>query len=405
VRHAEDINPAVLRWARETAGLTVDQAASKLGLKDSGKQTAAEKLDAVEGGARPVSEGFLKKAAAIYSRPLLTFYLPAPPPIGDRGVDFRPFADRSSGPRGEAMLDALAREVRARQQMLREVLGDLDEAQPLKFVASTKLDANPERVADRIRQTLGLTIADQRDARSPDGLFKILRNACGSVGIYALLLGDLGSHHSDIGADLFRGMAVADDIAPVVVVNDNDVPVARSFTLIHELAHVWLGATGVSGPLAAVPTDDVERFCNAVASNFLLPAEGMADFNQDAGSDVDATLAEAARIAGTWNVSHAAVVYRATTMQLVGPGTAREAFAILASRWRSHRAQSRADRDPDEGGPSYYVTRRFSLGGALLDVVRRALQADTVTHTKAARLLGVAPASVDTLLRDRARAA
>ncbi len=48
-----------------------------------------------------------------------------------------------------------------------------------------------------------------------------------------------------------------------------------------------------------------------------------------------------------------------------------------------------ADRNPAEDGPAYYTTRRFSLGAALLDVVRRALQEDAVTHTKAAKILGV----------------
>jgi cytoskeletal protein RodZ len=61
----EDINPQLLRWARETAGLTIEQAAAKLGLKDAGRMTAAEKLEAVETGHRSVHEGFLKKAAAL----------------------------------------------------------------------------------------------------------------------------------------------------------------------------------------------------------------------------------------------------------------------------------------------------------------------------------------------------
>ena len=402
MRHAEDINPAILRWARETAGLTVEEAAGKLGLKDTGKQTAVEKLVAAEDGRRAVGPSFLKQAAATYNRPLLAFYLPTPPPIGDRGVDFRPFANRSSGPRSEAMLDTLARDIRIRQQMLREVLLDLDEVQPLLFVASVDLAADTTHVAALIRRTLGLTMADQIKAKTPDALFRTLRNACGAAGIYVLLLGDLGSYHSDLGEDLFRGMAIADDIAPVVVVNDNDLPVARSFTLIHELAHVWLGATGISGPLDGLPEGDVERFCNAVASDFLLPEGSMVDFDQEASGDVEAALAEADRIGRSWNVSQAAVVYRAAAMHLIQPGTVREAFRILAARWRSQRAQGREDR---EGGPGYYVTRRYNLGAALLDVVDRALRGDAVTHTKAARLLGVAPASVDTLLRDRPQAA
>ena len=59
-----------------------------------------------------------------------------------------------------------------------------------------------------------------------------------------LLLGDLGSHHSDMNEEVFRGFALADEIAPFVVINDNDATTARSFSLIHELAHIWIGASG-----------------------------------------------------------------------------------------------------------------------------------------------------------------
>ena len=50
--HAEQINPRMLTWARETAGLSVEEAAASLGLKDSAKATAAEKLLALEAGRR-----------------------------------------------------------------------------------------------------------------------------------------------------------------------------------------------------------------------------------------------------------------------------------------------------------------------------------------------------------------
>lgn len=89
------INPRLLAWARETAGLSPEEAAAKLGLKSTARATAAEKLLQAETGARPVSPGMLEKAAATYRRPLITFYLPQPPARGDRGDR----GDRPGGPR------------------------------------------------------------------------------------------------------------------------------------------------------------------------------------------------------------------------------------------------------------------------------------------------------------------
>ncbi len=126
---AAQINPGMLSWARETAGLSPEEAAAKLGLKSTAKATAAEKLLQAESGKRPVSQGMLEKAAVTYRRPLITFYLPKPPARAERGEDFRTIAGAAS-PREDALLDTLVRDVRARQQLLREAL--LDEEDTLE---------------------------------------------------------------------------------------------------------------------------------------------------------------------------------------------------------------------------------------------------------------------------------
>ncbi len=235
---AVQINPRMLSRARETAGLSPEEAAAKLGLKSTAKATAAEKLLQAESGKRPVSQGMLEEAAATYRRPLITFYLPQPPPRAERGEDFRTIAGAAS-PREDALLDALVRDVRTRQQQLREALLDDEDTESLPFVASCRMAEGARSVAAKIRVTLGVGTAEQRQARDTGALFSLLRAAAERAGVYVLLLGDLGSHHSDIGEEVFRGAALADDVAPFVVINDNDATPARSFTLLHELAHIW----------------------------------------------------------------------------------------------------------------------------------------------------------------------
>ena len=65
--------------------------------------------------------------------------------------------------------------------------------------------------------------------------------------MFVLLKGDLGNYRTAIDVEVFRGFAIADDIAPFVVINDNDSKAAWSFTLLHELTHLLLGQTGISG--------------------------------------------------------------------------------------------------------------------------------------------------------------
>lgn len=403
---AVQINPRVLSWARETAGFEPEEAAAKLGLKSTAKATAVEKLLQAESGERPIGQSMLEKAAAIYRRPLVTFYLPQPPTRGARGEDFRTIAGAAS-PREDAVLDALIRDIRTRQQLLREALIEDEDTRPLDFVASCRITDGAKTVASRIRKTLGVTTAEQRGARDSAALFSLLRTAAERAGIFVLLLGDLGSHHSDISEETFRGFALADDVAPFVVINDNDATPARSFTLMHELAHIWIGATGVSGPLRGAPANIVERFCNEVAGEFLLPPEALEPIAATGPAifDLDGALSVTDDVARIWNVSQGVVAYRFLLNGWISNQVATAMFRAFADRWRAERQRAREAREPDETGPGYYLVRRSRLGAGLMDAVRRALRGEILTHTKAARILGVAPTAVDQLLRERPRAA
>ncbi|MBM9401030.1 ImmA/IrrE family metallo-endopeptidase [Gluconacetobacter azotocaptans] len=399
---AVHINPGMMTWARETAGLSLEEAAEKLALKNSAKQTAADKLRSIEHGERPLTDSLLQKAVTAYRRPLVSFYLPAPPQRGERGEDFRTVSGTRGSARENALLDTLVRDVKARQQMLREVLEDEDESLPLPIVGSATMKQGTQAVVSAIRAALAITPGEQKAARDSVALFTLLRAAAEKIGIYILLLGDLGSHHSDIGEDVFRGFALADDVAPFVVINDNDAAPARAFTLMHELAHIWIGASGISGPLGWTSENAIERFCNKVAGEFLLPNEADAQLPDLDEADAETVIAATARIAETWNVSQAVVTYRLVSMRKISSEVAAAVFLIFAARWRD---QKKRPSKPDGGGPSYYMIRRHRLGNSLLNVVRRALQGEILTHTRAAKILGVRPTSVDLLLQERSHAA
>ena len=126
------VNPEILVWAREAAGPTQEVAAKKLGFQDTARSFAADKLAAIEYGQKEPSRPQLLKMASQYRRPLLTFYLSKPPAQVGLGVDFRTLpTDRP--PHDEGLLDALVRDIRARQSMVRAVLEE-EEEEVLPFV-------------------------------------------------------------------------------------------------------------------------------------------------------------------------------------------------------------------------------------------------------------------------------
>lgn len=255
------MNADLFRWARETSGLSLEQAASVLDIKD------VERLHAIETGEEEPSRPLLLKMAKQYRRPLVTFYLPVPPTKGDRGEDFRTLPENRSIA-ADALLDALIRDVKARQAVVRSLAEDDDETAPLAFVGSRSMKNSVEAVLASIKSTLAIDIADYRRRKTAEDAFSYLRNKAESAGIFVLLIGNLGSHHSAIAVETFRGFAIADKFAPFVIINDQDAKTAWSFTLMHEIAHLWLGTTGISGTSTE---QAIERFCNEVASSYLLP--------------------------------------------------------------------------------------------------------------------------------------
>jgi len=403
MRLEEQVNPAILVWARESAGLDVQDAAKKLAFGDSKEASGTAKLLELERGARRPTRTQLNKIAKTYRRPLLTFYMAAPPRKAPRGEDFRSTGSKVSA-RENALLDALLRDLKARQEIVRDLLEDLDEATPKAFVGSSRLAEGAQPVADRVSALLGMPKVRSNWGGTPDEFFKNLRSAVEKIGVFVLLTGDLGSHHSTLSEEVFRGFAVADPVAPFIVINDHDARTARSFTLIHELVHILVGETGVSGTPESVRENSdlgrIEQFCNDVAGLVLLPTS-FADRRPGelTVGTTSATTRYIESVAKAWLVSEPLVAFRLKRLGWISSGTYRELANIYAKRWASIKESTRAANQLREGGPSYYAVKQSRLGEALVDVVRRTLRENRLTHTRAARVLGVKPSSVEPLIR------
>lgn len=396
---AENINPRLLIWARETAGLSVEEAAARLGLTTTQKDSATDKLQFLEAGERKPTRKQLLKIASIYRRPLTTFYKNAPPELGDRGEDFR--TQRGAVSRQDsALLDALLRDIRARQDMVRAILEDDEDARHLGFVGSMNIAQPVVEAAARIREAVGIEVAQQRNLNDPSSLFSQLRICVEQMGVFVLLVGNLGSHHTNISEKIFRGFAIADELAPFIVINDQDAQTARTFTLIHELAHIFVGSTGVSGAPSTIapetPLARVERFCNDVASEFLLPEDQIPE--RAPYDSIDAATENIQHTAQNWSVSEPMVAYRFWRIARITEEHYRELSAMYAARWQAHRNRNRERYRKQEGGPNYYVVRKHRLGNALLNLVGRSVRENVLTYTKAAKMLGVKPSSVTPLL-------
>lgn len=255
-----NVNPRVLRWAREAAGFNLEAVAAKLQKQPSDVQAWEQ------GTARPT----VRQARALanaYKRPFATFFLREPPPDPLMLPDFR----RVSSDRARSYspdLRLAIRTARYRQLWLRERLVETEQPK-LRFVGSWKEPRRASELAATIRAKLR---ADSRvPAKTPKPeAFRTWVDAAEEAGIAVMQ----GWTFEPTEA---RGFALPDAYAPFVYINTRDTDGARIFSLIHELAHIWLGAPGVSdagvGRGAYPPgAKRIEEFCNKVAAEVLVPA-------------------------------------------------------------------------------------------------------------------------------------
>jgi len=257
------VAPSLIRWARSTAGLDVTAAAKKL-------KVASAAVEAWEAGEKRPSLAQLRKMAALYKRPLAVFYLPEPP------QSFTPLRDfRTIDGRGRSFeTPRLALETRRAHQR-REAALDLVQIigeEPVAFDLSASVTDDPIVVARSLRALLGVTLDVQFDWADQYVALNAWKGAAERAGVLVFQTENLPILEA-------RGFSVALFPLPVVALNSKESPKGRIFTLMHELAHIALRASGVcdlhDDNKSKREADRVEVFCNRVAGATLVPGESL----------------------------------------------------------------------------------------------------------------------------------
>lgn len=254
------VKPELLRWACERARSNIGALAHRI-----------PQLPAWERGEASPTLKQLEGFARATHTPIGYLFLPEPPVERVPIPDFRTAGDGQVTRPSPDLLDTVYA-CQQRQEWYRDFGRSMGE-EPLAFVGAAALTSRVETVAASIRHALGFDIEERR--RIPtwtDALRRFIEQA-DALGVLVMVSGVVGSsNRRKLDPQEFRGFALADGLAPLVFVNGADTKAAQMFTLAHELAHVWLGRSGVSDAQAVVlPEHEVERWCNLVAAELLVP--------------------------------------------------------------------------------------------------------------------------------------
>jgi len=254
------INPKVLAWARGRAGLMPDELQS----------FHRKYVEWEQGTAKPTFRQAQELANKLHV-PFGFLYLSRPPEEKPLTIDLRTFRDEQHRDFSLDLRDVIS-DAKRKQEWYRDYLIE-GGAEPLGFVGKYNVSSGVNTVAEDVSKTLQLSFSD-RIGFTKHQFLGVLTDKVEQAGVLVLRNGKVGANtHRTLDVQEFRGFALPDDMAPLVFVNAADFEAAQIFTLMHELAHLWLGAEGVSD-WSLNDRDDhrgTELFCNQVAVEVLVP--------------------------------------------------------------------------------------------------------------------------------------
>jgi Zn-dependent peptidase ImmA (M78 family)/DNA-binding XRE family transcriptional regulator len=369
-------NSKVLRWARERVRLPQEVAAKAASV-------TPEQIQGWEKGEGAPTVKQARKLAHVYEVPFMELLSKETPKIKTVELvpDFRMHSDAEAPAEQYELLliQAEAEETRLNALDLYDMLGI--EPPSLGNEQYATLDDDTEVVAASARNWLKLPVSEQlaRKGNDRSKFINVFRNYLERAGIITV-------KNSGLAAFGARGMCLFATPLPVIIFS-KEAPTAQAFTLAHELGHVILKQSGISGPIASAPSKTqarrIEDWCDDFAGALLMPPDSVARLvpvpRRPSGSIDDGTIA---RVANSFCVSRHAALIRLIKLRYVS-----ENFY-----WRVKRPQFLEQEKNFKGGgrPEYYGSRyRSSRGDLYTGLVLEAWSNGAITNHNAAEFMGI----------------
>jgi Zn-dependent peptidase ImmA (M78 family) len=359
------VKPDLLVWARKRARIEKEILNQKF-----------PKLEEWERGSIQPTFKQLEKFANTTHAPMGYFFLPRPPTETLPIPDFRTISGREFNAPSPDLIDTIIA-CSQRQEWYKEQLKSQKEDGP-SFVGSMTTDTPVREAAQVIRHELGMEIEERSGYPTWSDALRAFIEAADEAGIMVMCSGVVfNNNHRHLDPQEFRGFAMVDPLAPLIFINGADSKSAQMFTIAHELAHVWLGQSALSDSQASVlPDKAIERWCNQVAAEMLVPL-----------SDLHAVLQENPALVG--DISSLGRRYKVSTLVIL-----RRLFDVggLNRREFAEAYQLELDRIhelPKGSGGNFYLTeaarvsKRFARA-----LIASALEGQTL-YRDAFHLLGI----------------
>lgn len=366
-----NVNHTMLSWARNRAGLTVADMAKSISTKDN-------KISDWENGEKQPTFKQAIKFAKRAGVPFGYLFLSEPPvniplPIPDLRTVNSKYKQQIS-----PELIEVVEKMQSRQNWYREYLIEL-QANKNNAVGRFNLNSDIQIIVADLRKTLGVGIHPAKG--SWDNYYKDLVTKIESIGILVMRQRYVQFNYKEFNVDEFRGFALMDDYAPLIFINHADAPYARIFTLIHELAHLWIGQSGVSDTSIDNHRQE-EKLCNAIAAEFLVD-ETL--FRENWQHHSKPWYLQLDRLKQLFHVSHWVLARRALTLNLISTANYQNYVESLRQEYLEKQKNKKSS------GGDFYNTRRAEISTPFSEAILNEINSGKLLIRDGADLLSLRP--------------
>jgi Zn-dependent peptidase ImmA (M78 family)/DNA-binding XRE family transcriptional regulator len=372
------ITAKVFKWARESAKMTEEIAASKVAV-------SIDKFKDWENGEDFPTIRQAQTLAKAYRRPFALFFLPDVP------TDFQPLQDfRKTGSKELSTSSIfIIREIQQKQAWISEVNEDNNENR-VPFIGRFTIKDNPVLVAKDILATLNI---NPLNYKSNNPIIEWIDKA-ESNGIF---ISRTSFIHSRLKLDSneIQGFAIADDFAPFIFINSDDWNAPQLFTLVHELSHLWIAETGISNDVEPSiknvgDYNPIELFCNEVAANALMPKEFIDSLDSKAFDNAKEVFKNAKMI----GVSSFALLVRALNLNIISLSAYKQLKQLADIEYNEFLKREEAKKIKQKekekrGGPNYFLLQLNRNSRLFTQTVLDAFRGGVIEPSMASNLLNV----------------
>ena len=370
------ITPKILQWARERSNITLQMLAEKTRLD-------VEKLAFWENGETKPTFSQAKKLARALNIPFGFLFLPSPPEEKLALPDLRTIPNSEKKSFSAEFKDHL-NDVLRKHEWYRDYLIE-EGAEPLDILGKFSDKDDPKLVAYEIGIYLEIDSKVRQPAADTEDFLRKFIRIVEDEGILVLRSGIVGNNsRRKLLVEEFRGFAISDDIVPLIFLNARDAKSAQIFTLAHELAHLWIGESGISNPnfFTQFPVENkrIEKFCNHVSAELLVPEKEFL-LEWDGHLSVDENLY---RLGRKYRVSSLVILRRAFELGKINRDDYVDAYETEVKKFRN-----RETKKLKSAGGDFYLTLWARNSRRLTTAIISATLEDRLRYPDAAKMLNV----------------